>query len=318
MIKYIRNILFRDLWAKFIALMFSLFLWLIASSDVVYDYQKKIPIRVVGLPEDLILMKDLPEIIEVNLRGKGRDLFQFNFIKPSAILHIKDPAIGKIRRSITPESVTVPGLYNVELDEVISPNYFTLDLDEKLTKELDVKIPQQGELIPNIVLKEEISWKPGRVLVSGPARLLENRDEIYSDTLLLSQIIDDSKLYLPLQFKKNHDLFKIEQESVKVEIWVEQILTFEYKNVPVELTNADLMSIDYRPKTVTVRVTAPESQSRSYKDIESNDLQAAVDARFFRGKEFNLPIWITSHPKLFDHAIFEPSSVLVFRKDPED
>lgn len=314
LIHSIRGTFFNDLPAKIIALLFGTLIWLLAASEVVYEYQTNLPVQVDGLPEDLILLNELPGELTVKLMGKGRDLFQLNFGKQPAILRINEPAVGKSYQPVSPENVTMTGGTDVALMEIVRPAYLNLEFDEISTKKLPVDVPITGALLPDLVLKERITWEPERVDVRGPSRFLSNLEEIESDTLDLSRIIVSTAVSLPLTNHPRARLLTIDPDTVVAQVNVEQLLTFEYKNVPIKLVNGDPEQIDFMPKTVNVKVTVPDSKSRPYKDLVNTDIQAVVDARFLNETEMNLPIRVTTPTDLFNDAQFDPESILVFEK----
>ena len=313
----IKSFFMHDLTIKIISLLFGLLLWLLASSNVKYEYITSLPLQLEGLPEGLVAVTDLPRQIKVKMVGQGRELFQLNFGKPIAHLRILKPEIGKNYQHITPESIILPTDYEITLEEVIEPTNIVIDFDEIAVKKVPVIVPTYRQLLPDLELKQPISWHPKYIIASGPSTILKTLNQVLSDTLDLSSIIVSENRSLKINRREFHDYFSFNPDSIMVEIQIEQILTFEYANVGVRLLNGNDDKIDFTPHFVTVKIRVPESKSRPYKDINSDELVVSIDARSFRNNPITLSPLVQSHGDLFKKAVMIPPSIQLFSKDPK-
>lgn len=306
-----------DITAKFIALIFGVILWFLASSDVVYEYATSLPLKIEGIPTNLIAMTDAPQTIDVVVVGKGRDLFQLNLTKPTAYYRLESPEIGKNYHHLTADNVDLPLLSDIQLHEIQNPTYIVFDFDENETKVLSINVPTANILLPNLILKSPLSWKPNRAEITGPSRILDKLTVIHTDTLDLSRIIASSQFYLAIGDLPEYQKITCNPESIEVSVDVEQLLTFQYDKVPIQLINFNNKLVKYNPRQVNVKVTVAESKSREYRELKSSDLIAVIDGRFYRDEELSLPPWIRSPAVLFKDAVFDPPTILVAPLDGE-
>ncbi len=310
---FVFRLLFSDLPAKLISFLMASVLWLIASGQAIYEYQTTVPLLIEGIPDNLLLMSELPKELEVKLEGRGSELFQLNFGQEPAILYLNNMKPDSSIQTISVQNVTFHRVYDIRLLDIIKPTSFYLELDKIKSKKIRIDVPQRGSLLSNLVLKETISWTPNRVEISGPSRIIDTIQVFATDTLDLSQIAGDTEVFLRLAVNKALPLVKFMADSIKVKVKVEQLLAFEYTHVAVVL-EGDSGAFDYNPKNVRVKVLVPESKSRPYKEIVSEEIKAFVSVRRVRDDEMSLPIQIRAPDALFNNANFEPEYILVTRK----
>lgn len=79
--KPVRNFLFRLLNKEFLIFLFFLFLsgvfWLMMTLNETYEKELKIPVRLVGVPRNIVITTDLSDSVRVTLRDKGFVLISY-------------------------------------------------------------------------------------------------------------------------------------------------------------------------------------------------------------------------------------------------
>ena len=154
-----------------------------------------------------------------------------------------------------------------------------------------------------------------QIELTGPSRTLDELTEILTDTLDMSRIIVSTNLKLAIADLPVYHNITFAFDSVNVDINVEQVHTFEYKNVPVNIIHADPNTVRLVPDHINIKVTVPESDSRHYRDLHTEDLNVVVDGRFYNNEELSLPPRVQSSGDFFKDAMFEPSSIMVLPKE---
>lgn len=157
------------LWAIGIALV----LWLQVHGQGQGSLSMDIPLQVIGLPQDMVVVNDLPDTVRVTISGLQARL---NELKPQDV-HIpldisglEQPAVTE--RALNIADVRLPSGVSIEK---IQPDRIELSVDRIVTREIAIQ-PRFDELPAewNVV---DISVTPAAVRLSGP--------EIWLDALVV-------------------------------------------------------------------------------------------------------------------------------------
>jgi len=133
----LKRLLFENLFAKILALVVSVLLWLYVTEQQTFQETMGVPLRLENIPEDLTLLGDAPGTDQIVLQGQG------HFIRHRArglhlTLDMSGAEKGRYIRRLTPADVSVPLEEAVEVLEIVAPQLLTAELDHLAIKSVPV------------------------------------------------------------------------------------------------------------------------------------------------------------------------------------
>ena len=195
-----------------------------------------------------------PRIIKVSLKGESQDL--------NAILEDDIEAYVNLR------DIKTPGTYNVAvqlrkrgtaqgvepLQITIDPMEITFSLDHKISKFVPVTVNFVGQVEAGYNMNS-FSIEPNQVVVEGPATLIGNLSELYTDYIDLSARRSDFSVSVPILH--GDPLIVIRGDgSVNFSASISQIIAVRnVSNVPVAVIGLDeQFTWELETKTANVRI----------------------------------------------------------------
>ncbi len=297
--RFIIDFIRHDCWRKLVALFLALLLyWAIEprTSEKREKSFSNVPVTI-ELPSKLSLSGSEVRKVKVTVSGNDKKLDEI------------DPGALRVRTEVDPESFIPGEPYQLRLryDDVsglvygthvtaISPRDLVLDLEPVIQKRVVVR-PRYDSLA-NMPADYEISnvrFVPSSVVLSGPARVLESIQEIYTNPIPLDEQVTDSfeyrcSLRTPPGTSSDHREIEAQVEVNKV------MTTHTFRSVPLliiqsaERTRKFQVS-ELEPETVTVVVNGPRG---TLARMHSREISASISLdNIDKPGTFNLPISIT-------------------------
>src|SRR3990172_3395398 len=103
--KRIRSILFENLGLKIASLLLAFLLYAHVVTDQERESVVNVSISVVGLADTLTATGELPQRVQIKVRGKWKDLIRLDLTHPALSLDLAASEPGPFRTSITGEDV---------------------------------------------------------------------------------------------------------------------------------------------------------------------------------------------------------------------
>ncbi|GEM_PF-2388947 len=262
----LKKLLFDNLFAKILALLVSVLLWFYVSEQQQFQERLSVPLRLENIPETLTLLGDVPEDVEVLVRGQGRFL-RHRVRGLYVALDMSGATQGRYLRRFTPADVTVPLEEDVEILEILSPGILKADLDEVAVKSVPViptteSTPARGyaRVGSPVVNPEEVTIRGAESIVSGVNSL---RTEAISLRNASRMVVARAKVDLG-----GLERVRCEPEQVAVALPVEKLEDLTLASILVA-ANTDTSSwrVRWQPEHIEAVLSGPVSLMVGLRDV---------------------------------------------------
>ena len=180
---------FKDFWLKLGAIFLALLLWFHVITDRPHEHTFSCDLRVVNVPDNLIIYEEIPKEVKFSVEGRGKTLIRlFLSQKEELIIDASNFKARDINYRIKPEQISLPR-DNLEVKEIISPKMFKIKLD--FFRKKNVKVIPQIVINPDddFLFFGDIKLQPEEVVVEGPRRFVQT----ISSVLTESKVIEGAK-----------------------------------------------------------------------------------------------------------------------------
>ena len=179
----IRALLFENIGLKIASLLLALLLYGHVVTDQEREETVPIPVRLSGLVDSLATSGDLPQRVNVRVRGKWRDLIRLSLTHPGLPVDLAEVPPGQFRSTITVEDVqrrAIPAelVKGVTVTEVLDPRTIDIRVEPRLSKRVRVVPRVLGEPAPGHRLGGDPRATPDSVQVTGAASVVTAVDSL--------------------------------------------------------------------------------------------------------------------------------------------
>ena len=294
----------RNTWVT-IALSFvvAVTLWFIVTLNTqVYQTPISYPVKVVNVPEQMRLRKEVPPRVNVMSEGPGIDLlFELYAIKKDTVKidFQKHERAGqfssneylKVFTEVLPPELTALEAF---------PDTIDLSFDEKASKRVPVVNVAQLNFPPSYRAMGEVKLQPDSVLVIGPKEDLE-AISYWKTVDSKTELIDKKRnLYIPLD---TSGTFRVIPSEVKVTVTPRQF-TESYIEIPIEIINV--------PEGSTIALS--NTSVKVHFLVPLSNYGVAKPQSFVLRVDFNK--LNTNTPYVIPELIRKPEAVEISRMDP--
>jgi YbbR domain-containing protein len=247
--------IFKNFDIRLASLALGLLIWLHAATE--REYQQKIycPVLVANIPAGFVLAAT-PPLVPCQIRARGKDLIVFKLIPPKVLVDMANRQIKKLTVDLSPELMRYPfNLKAVEASFVLSE--ITVNLDRQGQKSVRVLPDVSGIPASGYIVSDSTAAEPLMVIITGPQRLLEKLDSVYTWPVKVDGLSDNQRIYCRVA-PPDSLLFRSDPESVWVNLCFEKTQERLYKNVPVTLLNRGQgYLVSFSPGTIDLAVSGP-------------------------------------------------------------
>lgn len=285
-----------------------------------YKTEIAFDVTYVKMPKGKIITNDLPESIQLKIKGIGFDLmtYKLRFFKPQLKIDLSDiPSNTPYRSNKTIKNSSISTNFlksrilsqlsrQIEL-EAIYPDSIRFEMDEIMEKTVQI-IPKI-----NITYKKQyqldgsIKMKPTVVKIIGPKSILDTLEQVFTEEFAYNEL--DETLTESIGFNKVYKSQKIqfEEEQALLHIPVAKytessaMITLDYINVP------DSVTIKAIPNEVEVKFMLPLNKIANKNNSE---MKATIDFKEINEK-FNskLKVNLSDYPDYINSIVINPSKV---------
>lgn len=266
-------------------LVFSLFvfiaavLWFFNALDNSFVTQTQVSVKFQNLPSDRVLLKDLPDELNVSIKGNGYILMRYK-LQRDRIPIVFD--LDKYKLQSLPQdeysyfipttefSSTIAKRFKGDVKITkISPDTLFFYFTEMVTRKVPVKVNVDYSFNNQYMLNGNISIKPDSVTISGPEQIVAKTNFVETEYRSYGSL--SSSFQRNLQLVKN-DLLEYSEYrvvlNIPIEKYSEKVLKVEVNPVQVP----DSINVRLIPRTVDVSFKAPLSIYNSFNpsDFELN------------------------------------------------
>ena len=249
--------------------------WFANALDKERETEISIPIRLVGLPQNIAVTNIPTSCITVQVKDQGLHLFSYyngnitpltldlsrTFYEKGEIVITPDQIRGKLSRFLLPST---------EILE-IKPDSLLIQYEKLSMKTLPVEFISKIELAHQYVLSDKIHLSPASITVFGPKRILDKLRTIKTEFVELRNLSDSTVLNCKLQSIK---YVKFAAGETKVSIFVE-MFTEKKMQLPVSIVNCPA-NLVIRTFPAFVNVTFNIGMSH-FNSVKENDITVIFD-----------------------------------------
>ncbi|CAN2042116.1 putative YbbR family protein [Candidatus Magnetomoraceae bacterium gMMP-15] len=273
----------------------SVFILLIIGGSLYFCFQYKtneldltLKIDWSTLPKDLAL-KDC-NVNEITIRVLGKKYLLDQLLKSS--LQYKPDLFsinaGNFFIPIKSEKISLPN--NISIIQII-PSAIRLQVEKKLTKELQILVRFSGKTAENSFISE-VTVTPGKVNISGPESLINAMENIYTKPVDLCNASNSFKKQTILDFDKSLSMSS-SRRTVNVKVIItEKFITNIFKNIKIKVRNTKYR-FKITPPVMELKVQGSASHIEKlnpHKDIKVYiDLQGLKPGVYVRRVKIELP-----------------------------
>ncbi len=256
------------------ALLFAIFLWLHVTAQQLENQGFRVPLSLTGIPDSLTIIHDVPEFIEVSIRGSRSNLLKLRlFGRLKAVVDLQDVKRGRVNIPLSSAILNVSEEFDPRDIEVEEPKSLTLNLERVVTRTVPVRIAFKGEIPQDIIIRGDPTIIPDKVQVQGAMSV------VGGITLVNTQEIDirgkRGKLTQETPIDVGGRNFTVTPRNVLVEMELSRRGVRTLANLPPTiLQDTDDVSVIYSPKTVSLTIEGPEEVIR---DITSDKVSILID-----------------------------------------
>jgi hypothetical protein len=155
---------FRHLGLKVLAITLASVLWFTVAGEHVVERSLRVPLAVSNLPPGLEIVGDLPESVDVRVRGSAAQLSRLETGDIVAMLDLATARPGSRLFHLRADEVGVP--YGIDV-ALVNPPTLLLSLEKSIRRIVPIVPTTDGEPAPGFVVGR-MSAEPSTVLIVGP------------------------------------------------------------------------------------------------------------------------------------------------------
>lgn len=269
--------------------------WFFSALGKDYDSRIQYPIEFVFDRDSLIVVKPLPEYVDIDVSGGGWDLFResFWFGSNPIVIELDNPAA--IRYLTRP---TIMPIVTDQLDEYRINFLFTdtlfINIDQRVSKRVNLKIDSSKiSMDEDYRIISPITLSPDTAIISGPTSFVDTLKDSYFIMLDAESIDKSYDRFVKLGFPENIGISS-DPPTVNVKFGVDQFDKLELA-AKVEMQNF--------PKDSSVYVSNPNIivrfvvQQQLREDYFANDFKVVVDYNLINKADSTAPAIVLFHPE---------------------
>ena len=177
---------FRNLGLKFLSTCIAAMLWVLVAGERVVERVLRAPVEFQNLPAGLELVGNLPDTVEVRLRGSSGALSRMGAGDLAAVLDLRTARPGRRLFHLTPTQVIVP--YGIDVVQV-GPSTLTMEFEMSGVRTVPVEPAVEGRPAAGFEVTK-VTSDPETVQVAGPESALKRLAAAVTEPVT---IVDESR-----------------------------------------------------------------------------------------------------------------------------
>jgi YbbR domain-containing protein len=256
MIPNVASVLTENLPLKLLALLLGLVVYAHVYTEQEHESLLRVPLTVTGLPASLVLNEPPSEFVELNTRGKGKQVLKLRMQQPEIIVDLSEVHPGRVQRMLSPTDVVLPPGTEVSITEIVEPRMVVFAVDTLVEKQAEVEVGLVSELPEGFALEGPPRAVPPRVNVRGPSTVLDQLAQARTEPIDLSRL--RSSREFDLAFDRELQGLEFQPAAVRVSVRVVELATRELSLAPIRLLGlAPELAARVEPDTAWVTLTGP-------------------------------------------------------------
>lgn len=284
-------------------------LWVVHALNRNYKYTLHVPVTFLNLPSNKLIVGELPEVLDVEIKASGLKLLfislkkninevviDFNLLKNNA----KSQAY-----SISNGNFNLQNAINFDVDVLkVRPDTLFFSINKGNTKLLPVKANLKINCLPGYSIISKPTITPAYITVTGDSLDLKKMDTVYTYFLNLKDIHQNYTSPVPL--KKPFSSINYSVKDVQLSFNVDK-LTEATIQIPIQImNNTGNETIKLLPNFITIKYLVA---MKDYETITKDSFKAIVNYQHIKEKNNNLQVEIIRAPSEVKIIKTEPSTI---------
>ena len=292
----------RHLGLKFLSIALAALLWLLVSGERIVERAMRIPLEFTNLPAPLEVVGDVPNVVDVRLRGSSGALSRISAGELVAMLDVRAARPGRRLFHVTGSDVRTP--FGVEVVQVMPPSV-SLTFEPSATKTVPIIPAIEGEPADGYLMGT-VTADPPTVEVVGPASALGSLTEAITEPVSIAgasaTLTESVTVGLPDQSVRLR-----EPQVTRVTVNVSPApAEWAVASIQVKVRNSGNTSAQVTPTHVTVHVRGP----RETMAMGADQFDVSVDVSGLRSGPYQLPVRVVP-PARIGVVSVDPQELLV-------
>ncbi len=254
-------------------------LWLIIVGDGEYSIVIETPIEIYDPRPEKVLRNKVPEHALVRFKGRGTSLFIARYFEPPKLILDISTIQRHFQINLKEYYEKYPHriLFSRELltfQEIVFPDIIEINLDNKITREIPIKLNQSVQVQPGYLLIGKLQASPEKVEVAGPQSLVNDLSLIETKMIRLREI--NSDIYYEAELVNPQvDFLTLSPEKITISGEVQSIGERTIYDIPVEIKNPPAnQTLRVTPETVALRVIGA---NRLISELSPEEIEVSID-----------------------------------------
>ncbi len=287
--------------------------WLLNALTKSYDVSVSIPVAYANLPNDVVIVNQLPEALTCNVNGEGFSLIGADPMEDGDSFRVDLSSVqwtGSMSRFKT--AFPTRGVVRV-VQEAFGTDVRILRMSqdsigiiaERLDKRtLAVQPIIQPQFSEEYTYKVSPSWNPTSLEVTGPTSVLSGRDTLYTIPIAIDSLEGPQQVEVVLD--KPHASVRMETHAVSLSYELERV-TQKVVSVPIRLVNVPKhLQVQVYPRDVQVTLTCGLSK---FESLGATSVVAKVDCSQVEKRPARLSVRVSSRKPGVDVRLIDPQRV---------
>ena len=254
----------------------ALLLWLHVVTEKTYTYTFPASLKPTHLAESLVIATELPEQLQVKIRGKGKRLLWLLFSDIKITLDLQDAIQSKARFRLKISDVVIPRDLDVTVLEIMEPDYVDVNIERLAAKR--IPIWPQLEVTPadGYVVVGSMEVTPDSATLSGPRSFVAHVETLFTTPAEVERARRPVQRELMLQTPQGTNV-TVAPMKVVTEVDVQKLKRRVISDIPVDLLHVPSgKEIALDSPTVTLTV---EGGAQLVASLTHDDFRISVDCR---------------------------------------
>lgn len=295
-----------------ICLSIASLLWVVHALNRNYKYILKVPVTFLNLPANKLLIGDLPESLNIEIKTSGLKLLFISLKKNIGEVVIDFNSLKTNAKSqaysISNGNFNLRNAVNFDVEIIkIRPDTLFFSANKGNSKLLPVKANLNVTCLPGYSIISKPTIFPAYVTVTGDSLDLKKIDTVYTYFLNLKDI--HQNFTSPVLLKKPYSSISYNVKDVQVSFTVDK-LTEATIQLPVSIMNMpNHEKIKLFPGIITIKYLVA---MKDYENVNASSFKAVVNYEYIRDKQKELKVEIIRSPSEVKIIRIFPTSVSYF------
>lgn len=215
-----------------ISTIFSVVIWVSISLSNEYFTTIRLPINIINVPSGYGVASQLPEHINIRVKGRGWKLFGLNFSGEEEYLVSVEKNTGKFTIKLS-NSISENTWLGSDIQLIdFSPSTIELLIEKHITTKVKVMPSFEYEFKTGYGLASPVKIVPDSVLITGAESLVKNLKSVLTSHILFKGLEEKTSEYIPLTIERQ---LKSNFTNVRVDLDVQRIVDKEFYSVEINV-----------------------------------------------------------------------------------